>query len=93
MTRPHPIKAVRFTEQFRSFYKKAPPEIQKAAKEAIAELVCDPHPKRYRLEKQTVSVWTIHVTRNHAYKLSFSLDGDTAVLRKIGTHKEIDRSP
>lgn len=93
MTRPHPIRLVRFTGHFRAQLKKLAPEIQAAARQAVKDLVADPHPKKYRLEKQTKDIWTIHVTSNHSYKLSFTLDGDIAELRKIGTHKEIDRAP
>lgn len=56
-----------------------------------------PPPARLRFEKLTgyknPSIYTIHVTRNHSHKLSFELVGNVAVLRKIGTHKEIDRAP
>lgn len=93
MTRPHPIRYVRYTQQFADQVKKLPPEIQLAARQAVADLVRDPHPKKYRLEKQTKEVWTIHITGNHSHKLSFTLDSDTAELRKVGTHKEIDRAP
>lgn len=93
MTRPHPIAHVRSTDAFAAQLKKLPVEIQKATREAVKDLVKNPHPKKYRLEKQTAEYWTIHVTPNHSHKLSFELEGSTAVLRKIGTHKEIDRSP
>lgn len=93
MTRPHPISHVRYTQQFADQLKKLPVEIQTAARRAVKELARDPHPRKYRLEKQTKDIWTIHVTSNHSHKLSFTLDGDTAELRKIGTHKEIDRAP
>lgn len=93
MTRPHPIKKVIPSESFKTQLKKLPEEIQMAARQAVKDLVSDPFPKKYRLEKQTREVWTIHVTSNHSHKLSFALDGDTATLRKIGTHKEIDRAP
>lgn len=39
------------------------------------------------------SIFTIHATRNHSHKISFEIEGDVAIMRKIGTHKEIDRSP
>lgn len=93
MTRPHPIQSVRFTDQFLALFKKQSPEIQAATRQAVKDLVKNPHPKKYRLEKQTPEAYTIHVTRNHSHKLSFELVGDTAILRKIGTHKEIDRAP
>lgn len=93
MTRPHPIKRIRATEAFGVLLRKLPPDIQAAARQAVKDLVADPHPKKYRLKKQTRVCWTIHITNNHSHKLSFSMDGDCAVLRKVGTHKEIDRSP
>lgn len=93
MTRPHPVQYVQPTEQFAACLKKLPPEIQQAARFAVKSLVNTPYPKKYRLEKQTRDIWTIHVTPNHSHKLSFTLEGHTAILRKIGTHKEIDRAP
>lgn len=93
MTRPHPIKRVQYSDAFHRQYARLPKEIQQCARKAVKDLVADPHPKRYRLEKQTGEIWTIHVTANHSHKLSFTLDGETALLRKIGTHKEIDRAP
>lgn len=93
MTRPHPIQHVRPDQRFEDQLRKLPAELQAAVKQAVKDLVLDPHPKRYRLEKQTKDIWTIHVTSNHSHKLSFTLEGDTAVLRRIGTHKEIDRAP
>lgn len=93
MTRPHPIRQVRYSEQFKALLEKQSPEVKAAARQAVKDLALDPHPKKYRLEKQTTEAWTIHVTRNHSHKLSFELVGDTATLRKIGTHKEIDRAP
>ncbi|MDP2827068.1 MAG: hypothetical protein Q8O37_00525 [Sulfuricellaceae bacterium] len=93
MTRPHPIRFARYDEQFKALLSKLPAEIREAARQAIKDLTLDPYPKKYRLEKQTSEIYTIHVTRNHSHKLSFELAGDTAILRKIGTHKEIDRSP
>ena len=93
MTRPHPIQKVRYSDTFMALLRKQSPEVKQAARQAIKDLVKDPYPKKYRLEKQTPEAWTIHVTSNHSHKLSFELVGDTAVLRKIGTHKEIDRAP
>jgi hypothetical protein len=54
-------------------------------------------PGRLRFEKlsgyKNPAIYTIHVTANHSHKVSFALLGTTAILRKIGTHKEIDRAP
>lgn len=74
-----------------------PREIQGPALGAITDLTQTPIPARLRFEKRSgykrPDIYTIHITRNHSHKLSFELSGDTAILRKIGTHKEIDRSP
>ena len=48
-----------------------------------------PHSVTPRGKKPTV--YTVDVTANKAYKMSFQMDGDTAILRRVGTHKAIDR--
>lgn len=37
--------------------------------------------------------WTMHVTRNDAYKASFTLEGGVAIMRVCGTHAEVDKRP
>lgn len=97
MTRPHPVRAVDWTEAFKASYKKLSPEIQEKAKQAIKDLLKNPVPKHLRFEKlsgqRNPSVYTIHATRNHSHKISFELKGDTAILRNVGTHKKIDSNP
>lgn len=77
--------------------KKLPDDIRQKLKEALIELLKDPQPKRLRLEKlkgnNRPPIYTIHITANHSHKLSFEIEGDVAVLRIVGTHKEIDRKP
>lgn len=92
MTRPNPVRRVERKDSFKSDFKKLPPEIQQHVIRAIQGLVRDPIPARLRFEKQG-GYYTIHVTSNHSHKLSFELDGDLARLRRVGTHKEIDRAP
>jgi hypothetical protein len=74
-----------------------PPEILRAAKEAIADLLKFPIPASRRLHAlhgfRNPKVFTIDVLANHAYKISLEIDGQKANLRRIGTHKVIDRSP
>lgn len=82
---------------FQNDYKSLPDEIKDAFKEAYRLLLQDPQPKKLRLEKlsgyKRPGIYTIHITANHSHKLSFELDGPVAVLRRIGTHKDIDRKP
>ncbi len=87
-----------YTEaSFKNSYRKLPEEIQDVVDSALENLLLHPQPKKLRLEKlqgnNKPPIYTIHVTPNHSHKLSFELRGDVAVMRKIGTHKEIDRSP
>lgn len=82
---------------FVASFKRLPPSIREEAAHAIADLCRDPLPRRLRFEKlvgyKNPSIYTVHVTGNHSHKLSFELAGDTAILRRVGTHKEIDRAP
>lgn len=84
-------------ESFANDFKRLAPEIKVLAAKSISDLQRDPMPKRLRFEKlsgyRNPSIYTIHVTSNHSHKASFELVGTMAVLRRIGTHKEIDRAP
>lgn len=77
--------------------KKLSNEVKSYLKEALKELLKSPQPKKLRFEKlqgnNKPSVYTIHITPNHSHKLSFEMDGDIAILRRVGTHKEIDKKP
>lgn len=66
-------------------------------KDAVADLLKYPIPKSRRLHPlagfKNPKVYTIDVFSNHAYKISLEIEGDTATLRRVATHKVIDRSP
>ena len=74
-----------------------PQDVLDCLQEALIDLLKDPQPKRLRLEKlesiKNPGVYTIHVTPNHSHKASFEIEGTTAILRRVGTHKLIDRTP
>ena len=82
---------------FQNSYRRLPDDVKAAFKQAYRQLMTDPQPKKLRLEKlsglKRPGIYTIHITANHSHKLSFELVGTTAELRRIGTHKEIDRCP
>lgn len=82
---------------FRKGMAKLPIEIREQAKEALKKLLTTPQPKSIRFEKlsgyKRPDIYTIHATANHSHKISFELDGSCAVMRRIDTHKRIDRSP
>ncbi|HAG0014401.1 TPA: hypothetical protein G8O67_001638 [Salmonella enterica] len=78
-------------------FSQLPDDIKRQAAKAINDLRQKPMPKSINFEKlrayMNPSIFTIHATRNHSHKISFEIEGDIAIMRKIGTHKEIDRSP
>lgn len=40
-----------------------------------------------------VKVYTIHLTADDRYKLSFTIENQTAYLRSCGEHDDVDQSP
>lgn len=84
-----------FTKGFERQYKKLPPEIKKLIPDKLNDLKNTPRPAGLRFEKlkgySNPNIYTIHITGN--YKLSFEIDGNTAFLRCVGNHNEIDRNP
>ena len=84
-------------QSFKNSYRDLSEDVKASLKAAIPLLLSDPQPKKLRLEKlsghKKPGIYTIHVTANHSHKLSFELVGTTAEFRRVGTHKEIDRTP
>ena len=82
---------------FERGFKKLPPDIKAQATEAIQDLLKDPIPGRLQFKKlqgyRNPSVYTITITRNHAYKASLEVKDGVGILRRIGTHKQIDDLP
>ena len=88
---------IRLTERFERDYKSLSPDIRNAVDECMEEFERDPLPPGRRPHSVTARghkpmVYTMDVTSNKSHKLSFQLEGNVAVLRRIGTHKQIDRS-
>lgn len=86
---------IAFTERFNRDFKGLPPELQEAVRECIRDFAKDPIPasrRAHRINAKLPKVFSVDVTSNKAYKLSFHIEGDTAMLRRVGTHREIDRN-
>lgn len=77
--------------------KSAPPEVQAAAKEALDLLQSNPSAKVLRLHQlrglPKPSIWKIDVYANRSWQITFEVQGDSALLKRLGTHKAIDRLP
>ena len=91
------IEAISFSDRFKAEYKKLPPELQDQVDQALRLLRENPASRKLRFERLTdyrnPTIYTIHVTANHSHKISMAINGRIATLRRIGTHKEIDRNP
>lgn len=84
---------IKITEHFEAGYHRLPDEIRQRARKQIALLVENlKHPslgvKKIKGEKD---IWEARVTRD--YRLTFQIGENTYILRKIGKHEEVLRSP
>lgn len=84
-------------ETFDRDFRRAPAEIQAAAKNAIRELVRYPQPNKLRLHSITgcfdPRILKIDVLPNKSWQITFEMDGSVAILRRLGRHRQIDRNP
>lgn len=89
------LKKITRTDSFARDYKKLDPNMQKEVDEAIRDLLRDPIPQVRRMhpiDNGRPKVFSIDVTSNKSHKISFSIDGEECLLRRVGTHKLIDRN-
>ncbi len=97
MTQEIRIERFAYSDRFRSEMRSLSPDLIRATKEALALLQRNPRAKTLRLHPLTglakPTVWKIDVFTNHAWQVTFELNGTTAELKRIGTHKSIDRDP
>ncbi len=89
---------IRVDLPFQRDFKKLPPEIRDEVEECLKDLGSDPIPVSRRAHSVSPkghkpTIFSLDVTSNKSHKLTFHLEGDTAVLRRVGTHKQIDRTP
>lgn len=89
------VRSFSLTIRFKKDYRKLDPQLQQRVDSKLEDLCKDPRPAGLVFEKlkgyDNPCIYTIHVTGN--YKLSMQIDGDTATLRRVGNHDEIDRAP
>jgi mRNA-degrading endonuclease RelE of RelBE toxin-antitoxin system len=74
------------TSTFVKLYKKLDPELKNQVKKALTLLQQDPdHPSLgHKKMAGHKDVYEIRVTKN--YRITYTTQGDTAILRKLGTH-------
>ena len=97
MTRQITITGFAHSERFASDLRSAPPEVQRATMEALKHLQANPNAKSLRLHTLTgmskPTIWKIDVYADHTWQVTFELNGTVAELKRLGTHKTIDRDP
>lgn len=75
-----------FTKHFVRCYRQLPQRIQKAADKQLELLLSNPkHPAlQVKKMKDPRDIWEARVTES--YRFTFHIQGETYVLRRIGTH-------
>jgi len=77
---------VEATRTFIKLYKKLQPDIQKKVKKTL--LLYEDNPSHPSLKNKKMvgqeNIYEIRVSQN--YRITYSRKGDTAILRKVGTH-------
>lgn len=85
------------SDRFIADAKAAPVEVLDALEEALNRLLQNSQAGSLRLHTlpgyPKPTIFKIDVTANHAWQLTFELDGAMAVLLRLGTHKVLNRSP
>lgn len=89
------LRFLDYRKKFHRELRKLPQELRDRVCEKLNDLLKDPRPSGLGFEKlqghARPDIYTIHVTGN--YKISFEIGGDTAILRRVASHDEIDRAP
>lgn len=97
MNREIRVERFDYSERFKDELRSLPPDVVEAVRSALKELQRHPRSKSLRLHPLTglpkPTVWKIDVFTNHSWQVTFELNGTTAELKRIGTHKSIDRDP
>ena len=77
---------IEYTRRFEKFYRALPAHIQDRADRVLDYLLTNPsHPSlEHKKMEGYEDIWEIRVNMN--YRITYQKIGDTAFLRKIGTH-------
>jgi mRNA-degrading endonuclease YafQ of YafQ-DinJ toxin-antitoxin module len=91
------IENFSYSARFKAEFKALSDDAKKACIEALKTLQSHPQAKSLRLHTlkgmPKPTIWKIDVYANHSWQITFELVGTTAELKRIGTHKAIDRDP
>lgn len=89
------IARIKRTARFKKDFDSLGQGLQSKTVQKLGDLLKTPRPPGLRFEKlkgySKPCIYSLHVTGN--YKVSFLVDGSTAILRRVAEHDEIDRAP
>lgn len=78
-------------------WKSLPREVQAQAIEAFKALAKPPdqRPDSIHFHKMQGydDIYCLHISKDDRYKASLKMEGDVAIMRRCGTHEEIDKNP
>ena len=80
-----------FTKTFIRDYRKLPQQLQKTTDKQLGLLLSDPkHPSlRVKKMQDPRDIWEGRITES--YRFTFQIQGDTYILRKVGTHDMLSK--
>ena len=85
------------SDAFKSDLRRAPADVVDDASAALKKLKANPHSNGLRLHPlqgyPKPTIFKIDVRPDKSWQITFEMQGRTAVLLRIGTHKELDRRP
>jgi len=93
------IRRVYPLETFTTSWQELPGEVREKAIRAITALKADPAKRPQSLNLRQLegfkkqNIWTLDLTEDGLYRCSFSIDGETAILRRVGPYDEIEAYP
>ncbi len=84
-------RELHLTRTFERLFKRLPKEVQREALEKLARYLEDPFQPSLRVKRirGTERIWEMSVTMN--YRITFEVEGDRVILRRIGTHDILKR--
>ena len=84
---------IKTSKIFENDYLNLSEKIKERANKQLSFLVKDPHHPSLRLKKikGNDNIWEARITQN--YRLTFQIDGDICLLRRIGKHDEVLKKP
>jgi hypothetical protein len=91
------VTAFRVSASYLQDFQAAPVDVKKAVESVLRKLIANSNAGSLRCHSLSgygkPSLFSIDVFTNHSWKMTFTMDGTVAELRRLATHKSIDRDP